>query len=186
MADRLLLSNDTVTAPQGQGTVWDEDTLFVPLLINEASVHGTAAQTLAVAAGPMPHNGRVVDFAIGVARVAVSASGFVSANVSANLRINSVSCLTTLPAIIGPVGSAGQAVVMQTNLCSANGVSAVVNKNSANFSAGDRLAIDWTAQSAGSAAAGQTGTGQSPLCSVIKSLIDLTNLLSYCILSVAS
>lgn len=160
MADRLLLSNDTNAAPQGQGIVYDDDNIYIPLLINEASAHGTAAVTFAVAAGPMNQKGRVIDFAVGVGRVAVSASGFISANVSANLRINSVSCLSTIPVLLGPVGSSNSALATATNLCSAgNGVSAVVNAASANFSAGDRISIDWTAQSAGSAAPTQTGTG---------------------------
>lgn len=161
MADRLMLSNDTVTAPQGQGIVNDIRRIFVPLLLNDTSIHGTAAVSLAAAAGPIDQNGRVVDFRIGVARVAVSASGFVSGTVSANLRINSVSCLSTLPGILGPVaGSATQAVRTASNLCSAgNGTSAVVNTASANFSAGDTFQIDWTANSAGSAAATATGTG---------------------------
>ena len=167
MADRLLLSNDTVTAPQGQGIVNDDDNIYVPLLANIGSVHGTAAVTLATAAGPMPQNGRIVDFAIGVGRIAVSASGFISATVSANLRINSVSCLTTLPGLLGPVGSANSAVQAVTNKCSAgNGTSAVINAASAAFSAGDTISIDWTAGSAGSAAATQTGTGLFALVKV--------------------
>lgn len=160
MADRLMLTNDTFTAPQGQGIVHDDDNIYVPLLANATSAHGTGAVTTQFVAGPMPQAGRVVDFAVGVSRIAVSASGFVSANVSANLRINSVSCLTTLPVLLGPVGSANSALPTSTNKCSAgNGVSAVVNPLSANFSAGDYLVVDFNAQSAGSAAATQSGTG---------------------------
>lgn len=158
--DRLLLSNDTLTAPQGQGIVYDEDHIYFPLLANDTSAHGTAAVTLAAICGPAKQPGRITDFAVGVARIAVSASGFISANVSANLRINSVSCLSTIPVLIGPVTSSNSAVRAATNLCSAgNGVSAVVNAASANFSAGDTFQVDWTAQSAGSAAATQSGTG---------------------------
>lgn len=160
MADRLSLSNDTLTAPQGQGIFYDEDKYFVPLLLNDTSVHGTAAVTLVAAGGPVKQKGRVIDFRIGVARMAVSASGFISATVSANLRINSVSCLSTLPGVLGPVLSAAALTRVNTNNCSAgNGTSAIINTASAAFSAGDTFQIDWTAGSAGSAAAAQTGTG---------------------------
>lgn len=160
MADRLLLTNDTINAPQGQGIVYDDDNIYIPLLANAASAHGTGAVTHQFVAGPMPQAGRIVDFAVGVSKIAVSASGFVSANVSANLRVNSVSCLTTLPNLIGPVTSSNSAIPVATNKCSAgNGVSAVVNPLSANFSAGDFITVDFNAQSAGSAAATQAGTG---------------------------
>lgn len=160
MASRLLLSNDTATAPQGQGIVYDDDHIYLALFANATSAHGTAAVSNALVAGPMRQNGTVVDFAIGVTGVAVSASGFVSANVSANLRINSVSCLSTLPALIGPVaGSATQFVRAQTNLCSANGISGIVNAASGAFSTGDYLTVDYVAGSAGSAAATTAGTG---------------------------
>ncbi len=161
MASRLLLSNDANTAPQGQGIVYDDDNIYIPLLANEASAHGAAAATLVYAAGPMPQAGKVVDFQIGVTKIAVSASGFISANVSANLRINSVSCLSTLPAIVGPAASAGLAVAIATNNFSAanSAVSGVVNGASAAFAKGDRISIDWVAGSAGSAAAGAAGTG---------------------------
>lgn len=155
-----MLSNDGIGAPQGQGIVYDADRFFVPLLLNDTSAHGTAAVSLQAGAGPMGTTGRVVDFRIGVARIAVSASGFISATVSANLRINSVSCLSTLPGLLGPVTSSNSAIRASTNKCSAgNGTSAVVNSASAVFSAGDTFQIDWTANSAGSAAATQSGTG---------------------------
>lgn len=161
MASRLLLSNDTVTAPQGQGIVYDDDHIYCYPFANATSAHGPAATSNAVVAGPMKQNGQIVDFAIGVTGIAISASGFVSANVSANVRINSVSCLSTIPALIGPVaGSATQFVKAQTNLCSAgNGVSAIVNTASAAFSTGDYITMDYQALSAGSAAAGTAGTG---------------------------
>lgn len=160
MASRLLLSNDANTAPQGQGIVYDNDHIYLAGLANATSAHGTAGVTLAFVAGPMPQGGTIVDFAIGVTGVAISASGFISGNISANLRINSVSCLSTLPALIGPVaGSATQFVKAQTNLCSANGVSAVINTASAAFVTGDYITWDFVAGSAGSAAATVAGAG---------------------------
>lgn len=163
MADRKIISNDTYAAPQGQGIAYQEE--IVTFALNEASAHGTGAVTLQGIFGPVNKNGRIVDFIIGVANIAVSASGFVSANVSADLLINSATCLSTQPLIPGPVGSAGAAVRRATNLTftSAAGnpspTSAVVNTASANFSAGDMIAINYTCQSAGSAAAGTSGKG---------------------------
>jgi len=161
MSDRLNLSNDTLTAPQGQGISYDEHAVAFNPYTSETSAHGTAAIATAGVIGPMKANGRIVDFIIGVVKVAVSASGFVSANISANVRTNSASCLSTIPSIVGPIaGSATQQVRVATNKCSAgNGVSAVVNGASANFSAGDMICVDWVANSAGSAAAAAAGVG---------------------------
>ncbi len=164
MADRKVLSNDTYTAPQGQGVAYQEE--IISFAINETSVHGAATGvTLLGVAGPMTKPGRIVDFVIGVANIAVSASGFVSANVSADVRINSAPVCSTQPAIPGPVGSAGAATRIATNqtFTSAAGkpspTSAVINQNSANFSAGDMISIDYALGSAGSAAAGTSGKG---------------------------
>jgi len=163
MADRKVLSNDTYSAPQGQGLAYQEEVFTIAL--NETSVHGAAATTLQGIAGPMSKPGRIVDFVIGVAAIAVSASGFVSANVSADVRINSAPVCSTQPAIPGPVGSAGAAFRIATNstFTSAAGkpspTSAVINAASANFSAGDMISMDYALGSAGSAAAGTSGKG---------------------------
>lgn len=163
MADRKVLSNDTYTAPQGQGLAYQEE-VFV-IAFNESSVHTAATVTLQGVAGPMSKPGRITDFVIGVVATAVSASGFVSATVTGDVRINSAPVCSTAPSIPGPVGSAGAAIRIATNstFTSAAGkpapVSAVINAASANFSAGDMISMDYTIGSAGSAAAGTAGKG---------------------------
>jgi hypothetical protein len=97
-----------------------------------------------------------LDVAIGVPVPAVSASGFVSGTVDAQVNINSAAVLSTLPAI-AMVGSAG-AVARKTTL-TGGGTSAVVNQNSCYFSAGDCISVDYNARSVGSAAATAAGTG---------------------------
>ncbi len=162
MADRLFLSNDGLTSAQIPGYDFHEEIRFFSLA-NESSALASSATLVPVFLADKP--GRIVDFWIGVVTPAVSASGFVSGNVSATVNINSAAALSTPPAIIGPVGSAGAAGRQTTNttFTSAAGkpspVSAVVNPLSANFSAGDMISINYNLQSAGSAAATAAGTG---------------------------
>lgn len=156
MASRLFLSNDSVT-----GNKFHEQTFVVHPFVNVTSaLTGSATGTVAFVA---PANGKIVDFYFGVGQVALSASGFVSADISCNVRINSASCLSTLPSLTGPVATSALCVTQATNKTSAaNLTSAVVNAASAVFSAGDIITIDHNARSAGSAAAaGAAGNGLS-------------------------
>lgn len=150
MAKRLFLSNESNT-----GYHYDEET-FNFRFAGESSAHATSAIDVCVA-GPMKGTGEIVEFAIGVTRIAVSASGFISATVNAQLRINSVACLSTQPVITGPVASSGVAVRTATN--AGGGTSAVVNSASAVFSAGDFISLDYDCKSGGSDTVGATGTG---------------------------
>lgn len=150
MAKRLFLSNESNT-----GYHYDEE-IFNFRFDGDTSVHANSAVDVCVA-GPMKGTGEIIEFAIGVTKIATSASGFVSATVDAQLKINSVACLSTQPAIAGPVASAGVAVRAATN--AGGGVSGVVNSASAVFSAGDFISLDWEGVSTGSAAATATGTG---------------------------
>lgn len=156
MADRIFLSNDATSSAQS-GTENDEEVFILNPVVNETSALANTTVTLAQLT-TAKKNGRVVEFWIGTAvGPAVSASGFVSGSLSANLRINSVSCLSTLPAIVGPATSAGAAGRKTTN--AGGGVSGVVNAASGVFSAGDQFAVDYVWQSAGSAAAGAAAAG---------------------------
>lgn len=148
--DRIFLSNDAV----GGGIDFNEATFYFGFA-SESSAAGTASATL-VPLFVAPENGRIVDCFVGVVLPAVSASGFVSGTQEANVRINSVQILSTVPAI-NMAGSAGQAVRKSTN--AGGGVSAVVNWGSATFSAGDQISIDYNSRSVGSAAAGAAGKG---------------------------
>lgn len=156
MADRLISTNDSTKSYD-----FDEEVFTFGQANGTSALTGSADHVVAFVA---KRPGRVVDVFFR-AVPALSASGFVSGSLSANVRINSVSALSTLPAILGPVGSAGVAVAKATNLggTSAAGnpgpISAVVNSASANFSAGDLVTVDWNLNSAGSAAAGAAGTG---------------------------
>lgn len=156
MADRIIASNDSWVS------YTQDEEVFIFGLANATSANAASGQHVIAFAAKKP--GRISDFFIR-AVPAVSASGFVSANLNANVRINSVSALSTLPVIDGPVGSAGAATVKATNLggTSAAGnpapVSAVINSASANFSAADLITVDFSLQSGGSAAAGAAGTG---------------------------
>lgn len=156
MADRLISTNDAWKSYD-----YDEE-VFTFGLANATSANTGSAQHVISFVAKRP--GRISDFYIR-AVPAVSASGFVSANLTANVRINSVSALSTLPVIDGPVGSAGAGTAKATNVggTSAAGnpgpVSAVINSASANFSAGDIVTIDYSLQSGGSAAAGTSGSG---------------------------
>lgn len=154
MADRLTLSNDSRV-----GYHYDEKEYFFSFA-NESSAHTTSTVTL----NPVfiaPASGRITDFYIGIAQPALSASGFVSGNVSAGLRINSVSILSTAPAITGPVATSALCVRQKTygGTSAANLVSGVVNAASAAFAPGDMISVDYATVSGGSAAAGAPGKG---------------------------
>ena len=157
MADRIISTNDA-----WKSFDYDEE-VFGPFgVANATSANtGSAAHVIGFVA---KRPGRITDVFFR-AVPAVSASGFVSGDLSCNVRVNSVSALSTLPAMIAPVGSAGAGTAKATNAghASAAGnpgpISAVVNSASANFSAGDLISIDYTLTSAGSAAAGAAGTG---------------------------
>jgi len=149
VADRLALSNDSNT-----GYKLDEETFWFSL-VRETSAHTGSAQNIPI--GIARASGRVVDFFFAVGGMALSASGFVSANVSATLRINSVAVLSTPPVITGPVATSATVVRKTTN--AGGGTSAVVNSASGAFVPGDTFAIDYDLNSAGSAAAGAAGKG---------------------------
>lgn len=154
MADKVLLSNDAV-----RGYGYDVRDITLSILANESSAHATSANTL-VPIFTVPRNARVVDFFIDTVQVALSASGFVSGTISADLRRNSASILSTVPAIIGPVATSALCVRQCTlGPSAANIVSTVVNQASALCSAGDQLAINWTMQSGASAVPGSAGKG---------------------------
>jgi len=154
MADRLYLGNDSVT-----GYGFDVREITFPILANESSTHVGSANTLQ-ALWTAPQGGRVVDFYISVVNVALSASGFVSGTVSADLRKNSASVLSTVAAITGPVATSAL-VVRQCTLgpSAANIQSAVVNAASGSFAAGDQFSLNWTMQSGASAVPGSAGKG---------------------------
>lgn len=159
MASRLYLSNDnyTSTNPNG-GWNFDEEVFSFNVLANESSGQVTSANTLQ----PLftaPNNGRIVDFWIGVTTIGVSASGFVSGTLSAQININSAAVCSTVPAIVGPSTSANS-----VRGCTCNGpnsafVSSVVNAASAQFSAGDQISLNWTMQSGNSGTVVKAGTG---------------------------
>lgn len=152
MASRVFLSNDSST-----GNTFNEANFYVNPLANITSAHGTSAT--GIVAFVAPANGKIVDFWLGVAQVAYSVSAGVSGAVSANVRINSASCLSTLPALDGPVATSALCVTQATNKTSAaNLTSAVVNAASAVFSAGDIITVDYNAQS-GTSAASAPGKG---------------------------
>lgn len=148
--DLLVLSN----APNDGNTFVEEVFRFGD--INATSAMAGVAANSTVIAGPMHRAGRVVDFAIAVVEPALSASGFISGNVSANLFIlngsTTISAITTLPAILGPVANSAAVVPKATN---AGGGTSAVPAN-VYFSAGDLLLMNKTGNSAGSAAAGNT------------------------------
>lgn len=155
MADRFIATNDALKSYD-----FDEE-VFQFGLANATSANTGSAQHVIAFVAKRP--GRIADFFVR-AVPAVSASGFTGANISANVRVNSVSALSTLPAI-GMAGSNSAGTVKATNLggTSAAGnpgpVSAVINSASANFSAGDIVTIDYTLESTGAGAAGTAGTG---------------------------
>ena len=147
---RIYLSNDA----DGQNYV--EESLYFTW-VSETSVHGTSA-TLISLAGPMTNDGEIVDVVLGVVRPALSASGFVSGTVNFDVKINSATCLSVLPAIAMAATSA-QAIRTNTNGTTTLTTPAVLNQGSNKFSAGDQICINWNAVSVGSAAAGAAGIG---------------------------
>jgi len=149
VADRLTLSNDSNT-----GYRLDEETFWFGLA-RETSAHTGSAQNVML--GVARASGRVVDFFFAVGNMALSASGFVSGNVSATLRINSVAVLSTPPVLAGPVATSAAVVHLATN--KGGGTSAIVNSASGAFTPGDFFSIDYDLNSAGSAAAGSAGKG---------------------------
>lgn len=161
MADRKILSNDTVTAPLKQGLATDEEVFTFAQVSETSALTGSATAPLFIA----KQNGRIVDLVIGVVAPAVSASGFVSADVSADVKINSVAVCSTQPVIKGPVTSAGAATRKVTNAVSTSAagnpapISAVINLASSYFSTGDQVALAYNLNSVGSAAAGTAGAG---------------------------
>ena len=147
MALNNFLSQDTV------GYSFDEE-IFVVSLANESSaLTGSATQ---VPAGIAKRAGRIADVFIGVGTPAVSASGFVSGTIDAQVRINSAAVLSTNPAIT-MAGSAGAAGRKATN--AGGGTSAVINQASATFAKGGMISVDYNMRSVGSAAATSAGTG---------------------------
>ncbi|CAB4142932.1 hypothetical protein UFOVP434_52 [uncultured Caudovirales phage] len=144
-----FLSQDAV------GFTFDEEVLYF-MTANETSAHGISGATIPV--GIMKKPGRIAAAFVGVGTPAVSASGFVSGTVDAQVRINSATVMSTLPSI-AMAGSAGQAGRRATNFGGAGVTSGVVNQASAAFSAGAMISIDYNARSVGSAAATAAGTG---------------------------
>jgi len=153
MAERIFLSNDA--GSQG-GIFWDEE-VFTFSYAGTTSAHGASASNVALA-GPMKSNGIITDFVIGVTNPALSASGFVSGSISANVKINGVSACTTMPSILRASDSAN--VTFKATNVPATGVTpAVLSPTLSRFSTGNMLSIDTRTETAGSAAAGAAGTG---------------------------
>lgn len=149
--DGLYLSNSPA-----DGFEYEEFDFPVALTANETSALAASASNI-IAVGPFQRNGHIVDFSLR-AKPATSASGFVSATITADVHINSAAVCSTQPAI-AMAGSAGQAVQKATN--AGGGTSAVINRASAVFSVGDGASISYNARSVGSAAAGAAATGGS-------------------------
>ena len=147
MADILSLANETA----GYNP---EEEVYTYAFVQENSVHGNsgANRSLFVA----KRNGRIVDVILGTVAQGVSASGWVSGTVTADVVVNSAAVCSTQPAI-ALAGSAGAVARKSTN--NGGGTSAVLTAASANFSTGDHIAINYDARSVGSAAAGAAGTG---------------------------
>lgn len=154
MADRLFLSNDANDGSTPHEARFDFGAA------NTVSAEAGNATTSSIIVGPMSQNGRIVEFAIAVVEPALSASGFISGNVSANLFVlnaasGAISALdTTLPSIAGPVANSAAVVMKATN--AGGGTSGVLHATGANFSAGDYIFYNRTVQSAASAAPGNT------------------------------
>lgn len=154
MADRIFLSNDA-----DEGYRADED-VFVWNTPLETSVHGFSAVNVPLV-GPMKANGRIVAVIAGVAAPALSASGFVSGSVDADVRINSGAGVCATKPLIAMAATSATTIRKATNDSpTPTGVTVgVVDANSAVFSAGDMLEVDYNARSVGSAAAGAAGNG---------------------------
>lgn len=138
-----------------------EETLFFNPMLSETSAATAATSAQLVPLFQAAHPGTITDCYVGVAATAVSASGFVSGTINANVRINSTTALSTLPSIPMAAASAATTRSMTNNSLSsvATTVSAVVNTASATFNKGDQISIDYGVISAGSAAAGVSAKG---------------------------
>ena len=136
-----------------------EQTLNYNPQVSETSACTNATSAQIVPLLTAPHAGQIVDCYIALAQTAVSASGFVSGTANANVRINSATCLSTVPSIA--MASASAANNRTRTNAGGNGVvtSAVVNAASAAFVKGDQISVDYGFLSAGSAAAGLASTG---------------------------
>jgi hypothetical protein len=154
--DRIFLSNDSV----GGGIKTDAQEFFFSPFINETSAVATSSEQL-IPFVIAKQNGHIKDLYVGVSQTAVSASGFVSGAVSANVRINSALVCSTGPSVVMASASAANNRTATNSPNNVAGVktSAVINYQSAQFSAGDMISLDWAAYSAGSAAAGLAMTG---------------------------
>jgi len=152
MADRLFLSNDD------EKGYWAQEDIFTWTTPLETSAHGFSAVNVPLV-GPMPRNGRVVDIILGVGKPALSASGFVSGLIDANVRINSGATICTTAPAIATASTSATCVRKATNDVTTGVTPAVLGLASAVFSAGDMIEIDYNARSVGSAAAGAAGTG---------------------------
>ncbi len=129
---------------------------------SESSAHGISTTLTEVFAVPAGFSGEILDVGIGVVLPGVSASGFISGQATATVRINSVAVCSTDPKI-AQAGSAGQAYRVFTygvsGIASGLVTSAVVNVASNALTQGDQVAVDMVAASGGSAAAGAAGKG---------------------------
>ena len=153
--DRFLLCNNT------SNPKFDDHNILYNPQVSETSACNNLTSAQSVPLFIASTNGHIADCFVAVAQTAVSASGFISGYINANVRINGNSCLTTLPSIVQAAASAANSRSRTNNSLSsmATTVSAVVNASSANFSAGDCISIDYGCLSAGSAAAGQPFAG---------------------------
>lgn len=155
--DQLVLNNDA----KGYDFV---DRFHFFGFASESSAHGAAALAMVECfTVPPGYSGTIQDVGLGVVLPAVSASGFVSGTVTCTVRINSNAVCSTDPKI-AMAGSAGQAYRVFTGgavsgVASGLVTSAVVNAASNTINPGDQVAVDLTANSAGSAAAGAAGKG---------------------------
>lgn len=138
-----------------------EEPYFYSPMVSETSAATGATSAQVVPLFIAAHPGTIVDCIVGVAQTAVSASGFVSGTVNANVRVNSASVLSTQPAIAMAAASAANNRSITNNGTGSLGTvtSAVVNAASAAFNKGDEISIDYGVISAGSAAAGQATKG---------------------------
>lgn len=156
--DRILLSNDSTSS--GGGIHQDEQEFVYNPAVSETSAATGATSAILVPLFIAKAPGRVTDIFVAVAQTAVSASGFVSGTVNADVRINSASITSTKPSI--PVAAASAAQNRSRTNNSTNSlavtVSAVINGNSSHFAQGDQISIDYGVLSGGSAAAGVGST----------------------------
>lgn len=138
---RVFTTNDRNVTIGGKK--YDLDFLYEPIYANAASA-ATGSGTN-VNYGLAKASGILLGFWFAAKGPATSASGFISATLSANIRINSVSALLTLPGVAGPA-----------SISAANSyrvISGIVNPASARVNPGDLITVDYTNESGGSAAA---------------------------------